>query len=219
MSNQTEILEAVKNGDIAKVKSLLADEPDLIYAKTENQIPLVLLATYQRNPRLLEVILSNTNYELSIFEAAALGVNERVQELLNNQADLINAISSDGFSPLGLASFFGHADTVKLLLEKGADVNQASKNDWQVQPLHSAVAARSLEIATYLLENGADVNSQQQHGFTPLHAAAQHGDAEMIKLLLEHKADINATTSSGETAMDIALKCKHTEAAHMFVAG
>ncbi|QMU27278.1 ankyrin repeat domain-containing protein [Adhaeribacter radiodurans] len=219
MSTQTEILEAVKNGDIAKVQSLLKADPDLIYAKTDNQIPLVLLATYQRNPRLLEVILSNSNYELDIFEAAALGVNERVQELLNNQADLINSTSPDGFSPLGLASFFGHADTVKLLIEKGANVNQASKNDWQVQPLHSAVAARSLEIVTYLLENGAEVNTQQQHGFTPLHAAAQNGDADMIKLLLEHKADINATTSSGETAMDIALKCKHTEAAHMFVAG
>ncbi len=219
MSNQTEILEAVKNGDITKVQSLLKSDPDLINAKTDNQIPLVLLATYQRNLRLLEVILSNTNYELSIFEAAALGVNERVQELLNNQSDLINATSPDGFSPLGLACFFGHADTVKLLVAQGADINQVSKNDWQVQPLHSAVAARNLEIVTFLLLNGAEVNSQQQHGFTALHAAAQNGDAEMIKLLLEHKADINATTSSGETAMDIALKCKHTEAAHMFVAG
>ncbi len=219
MSTQTEILEAVKNGDIGKVKALLTAEPDLIHTKTENQVPLVLLATYQRSPRLLEALLANTDYELDIFEATALGVNERVQELLNRQPDLLNAVSPDGFSPLGLASFFGHSDTVKVLLEKGADVNQPSSNAWQVQPLHSAVAARSLEIVTYLLQNGAEINAPQQHGFTPLHTAAQHGDGDMIKLLLEHKADINATTSSGETAMDIALKCKHTEAAHMFVAG
>ncbi len=39
MSNQTEILEAVKNGDITKVQSLLKSDPDLINAKTDNQIP------------------------------------------------------------------------------------------------------------------------------------------------------------------------------------
>jgi len=219
MSNESEILEAVKSGDIEKVESLLTAEPNLIYSKTEDQVPIVLLATYQRNPRLLEVLLSNSNYELSVFEAAALGVNERVQELLTNQPDLLNAYAPDGFSPLGLASFFGHSDTVKLLIEKGADVNQPSNNAWQVQPLHSAVASRNLETVTLLLQQGADINATQQHGFTPLHTAAQHGDANMIKLLLEHKADINAVTKAGETAMDIALQCKHTEAAHMFVAG
>jgi len=38
----------------------------------------------------------------------------------------LNAVSSDGFSPLGLASFFGHADTVKLLLDRGADTKGAA---------------------------------------------------------------------------------------------
>ena len=219
MSTQTEILEAVKDGDISKVKSLLAADPELIHTKTDNNIPLVLLAAYQRNPRLLEVILADNSYQFSIFEAAALGFTGRVKELLDTDPNLLNSTSPDGFSPLGLASFFGQLETVKFLVEQGADVKQPSGNDWKVQPLHSAVASRSLEIVTYLLEQGAEVNAQQQHGFTPLHAAAQNGDADMIKLLLEHQADINATTASGETAMDIALKCKHTDAAQMFVAG
>ncbi len=47
----------------------------------------------------------------------------------------------------------------------------------------------------------------------------KNGDADMIKLLLEHKADINATTASSETAMDVALKCNHTDAVHLFVGG
>jgi ankyrin repeat protein len=138
--------------------------------------------------------------------------------LLENP-DLINATSPDGYTPLGLACFFGQTDLVKLLVAQGANVNQSSANDWKVQPIHSAVAARNSEITLYLLLHGADVNATQQHHFTPLHTAAQHGDAEIIKLLLEHHADINAQTANGETAMDIALKCNHTEAAHMFVAG
>ena len=219
MSNETEILEAVKAGNVEKVKSLLLKDPNLIHAKTENQVSVILLATYQRNSRLLEALLNNTDYALDIFEAAALGITERVQELLSDQPDLLNQYSPDGFSPLGLASFFGHPETVKLLLDTGAIVNQPSQNNWQVQPLHSAVASRNTEIVTLLLQHGADINVRQQHGFTPLHTAAQHGDAEMIKILLEHQADINAITNAGETAMDIALKCNHTEAAHMFVAG
>ena len=219
MAQLTEIIEAVTAGDLAKVKALLAAEPELIHAKTDKQVSLVLLAAYQRNVRLVEIILANALYQLDLYEAAALGETERVQELLQEQPEQLNTTSPDGFSPLGLACFFGHPALVKLLVEKGADVNQASTNDWRVQPLHAAIAARDHEIIEYLLQNGADVNARQQHDFTPLHAAAQNGDADLIKVLLEHRADINATTASGETAMDIALKSNHTEAAHMFVAG
>lgn len=219
MAQPSSIIEAVKAGDLAQVKSLLTTDPDLIYTKTDQKVSVVLLAAYQRNERLLDAILTSTMYHLDLFEAAALGDNERVQELVQQQPDIINTTAPDGYTPLGLASFFGQTETVKLLLAQGADVNQAAQNDWQVQPIHSAVAARNTEIARLLLEQGADVNARQQHGFTPLHTAAQHGDAELIKFLLEHHADINAQTDSGETAMDIALKCNHTEAAHMFVAG
>lgn len=219
MTQSIELIEAVTAGDLAKVKALLAAEPALIHAKTEKQVSLVLLAAYQRNARLVEIILTGAPYELDLPEAAALGALERVQDLLQAQPEQLNTPSPDGFSPLGLACFFGHPAVVKLLVEKGADVNQASANDWRAQPLHSAVAGRNQEIVAYLLQNGADVNARQHYNFTPLHAAAQNGDADLIKVLLEHHANINATTASGETAMDIALKFNHTEAAHMFVAG
>src|SRR5439155_4037813 len=52
-----------------------------------------------------------------------------------------NAWAEDGFQPLGLASFFGHVDTARVLVEGGADVNSASRNDFKVMPLHSACAA------------------------------------------------------------------------------
>jgi ankyrin repeat protein len=131
--------------------------------------------------------------ELDVFEAAAVGKTERLRELLDRDPSLANAWAADGFQPLGLASFFGHTDAVRLLLEHGAEVNSASRNEMKVMPLHSAAAADDpevrYEIAKLLLEHGADPNARQQDEFTPLMAADQHGDERLRTLLLEHGAE------------------------------
>jgi uncharacterized protein len=130
--------------------------------------------------------------ELDIFEASALGQAERLRELLDEDPSLANAWADDGFQPLGLASFFGHADATRLLVERGAEVNSASRNPMTVMPLHSAAAAQDpavrYEIAKLLLEAGADPNARQQDNYTPLMAADQHGDQRLHELLVEHGA-------------------------------
>src|ERR687888_2793302 len=78
--------------------------------------------------------------ELDVFEASALGRTERLRELLDADPSLANAWAKDGFQPLGLASFFGNVDTARALVEAGAEVNSASRNDFKVMPLHSACA-------------------------------------------------------------------------------
>src|SRR5919201_2887491 len=130
--------------------------------------------------------------DLDVFEAAALGRTDRVGELLDSDPSLANAWAEDGFQPLGLASFFGHAEAARLLVERGAEVNSASRNQMKVMPLHSAAAASDpdtrYEIAKLLLEHGADPNARQQDDYTPLMAADQVGDARLRELLVEHGA-------------------------------
>ena len=115
-----------------------------------------------------------------MFEASALGRAERLRELLDEDSELANAWAEDGFQPLGLASFFGHVEAARLLVERGAEVNSASRNDMKVMPLHSAAATGDpearYELAKLLLEHGADPNARQQDDYTPLMAADQHGD-------------------------------------------
>ena len=127
--------------------------------------------------------------DLDVFEAAAVGRADRVRELLDEDPSLANAWAEDGYQPLGLASFFGHAEAARLLVERGAEVNSASRNDMKVMPLHSAAAADDpdvrYEIAKLLLEAGADPNTRQQDDFTPLMAAEQSGDERLAKLLSE----------------------------------
>jgi ankyrin repeat protein len=130
--------------------------------------------------------------ELDVFEAAAVGRTERLRELLDEDPALANAWAEDGFQPLGLASFFGHVDAALLLVERGAEVNSASRNDFKVMPLHSAAATGGPEVryklAKLLLEHGADANVRQQDDFTPLMAADQHGDERLRSLLAAHGA-------------------------------
>jgi ankyrin repeat protein len=130
--------------------------------------------------------------ELDVFEAAAVGRTERLEELLEGDPSLANAWAEDGFQPLGLASFFGHVDAARFLFEHGAEVNSASRNDLRVMPLHSAAAAGDpdvrYELARLLLEHGADPNARQQDDFTPLMAADQHEDERLRALLVEHGA-------------------------------
>jgi uncharacterized protein len=131
--------------------------------------------------------------ELDVFEAAALGRSERLRELLDADPALANAWAEDGFQPLGLASFFGHLEAARLLVESGAEINSASRNSFSVMPLHSAAASRDAdvryEISKLLLEAGADPNARQQDEFTPLMEAEQVGDERLRQLLLEHGAE------------------------------
>jgi uncharacterized protein len=125
-----------------------------------------------------------------VFEASAAGRAERVRELLDQDPSLANAWADDGFQPLGLASFFGHVEAARLLVERGAEVNSASRNDMKVMPLHSAVATGDpdarYELAKLLLEHGADPNARQHDDYTPLMAAEHHGDERLRGLLIEH---------------------------------
>ena len=132
---------------------------------------------------------------LTVFEAAALGRTDRVRELLDEDPSLANAYGEDGFHPAGLAAFFGHVDTTRLLLERGADVNQLSRNDHiQTAVIHAAAASEGkgeetrFELVKLALEHGADPNLEQGGGFRAIDAARKNGDTRVEQLLLDHGA-------------------------------
>jgi ankyrin repeat protein len=136
--------------------------------------------------------------ELDVFEAAALGRTERLRELLDEDSSRASAFGDDGFHPLGLACFFGHVDSVRLLLEHGADVNALSRNEHvQTAAIHAASASKDngtdestrYELVRLVLDNGADPNLTQGGGeFTAMDAARMNGDKRVEQLLLERGA-------------------------------
>jgi ankyrin repeat protein len=133
--------------------------------------------------------------DLDVFEASALGRTERVRELLDTDPLLVDAYGDDGFHPVGLASFFGHVDTARLLFERGADANQLARNEHiQTAAIHAAAAAEAkdqdtrYELVKLALEHGADPNLEQGGGFRAIDAARQNGDTRVEQLLREHGA-------------------------------
>lgn len=79
--------------------------------------------------------------------------------------------------------------------------------------LHDTVGQNHIDVATYLLEQGADVNAVKTDGVSPLHIAARNGNVEMTRLLLDRGANINALDGKGWTALDRAQKWGHQDEA------
>jgi uncharacterized protein len=200
MNNVDQLFQAIMNGDANQISSLLTQDPTLANSRTPSGVAVVLFSLYYGQPALAKLFLEH-GAVVDIFSAAALGLMARLKELLTRQPELANAEASDGFSPLGLASFFGQEEAVLMLLKNGAQVNRASNNSQKVMPLHSAAAGQHLAIARALLGAGAEVNARQEGGFTPLMSAAQNAQVEMVRLLLEHGADRAIMSDDGKTAL------------------
>ena len=117
-------------------------------------------------------------YSLSLIcDAAAENHLDDLNLLLNAGTDTEERIA--GETPLMLAAKNGHADAVKLLLDRGAQIN-----------------ARNPETPN------------PKRGMTALLFAAQHGHDDVVRVLLEHGADATAKDRNGRTALDLAVRAK-----------
>ena len=155
------------------------------------------------SPRVESLIAADPT--LAIFAASMLGDVVGLEALLTANRSLVSAVSTDGWTPLHLAAFFGKADAARLLLNKGASVSTRSTNAMKNHPLHAASAGGHVEIVKLLLEHGAAANAQQHGGWVALHAASQHGDVAMAKVLVENGADVSARAGNQQRPIDLAL--------------
>lgn len=175
-------LAALQENDVETVCTLLSENQGLAATPLPTGESPLLHAHY-RGWQAMTAALREAGYRTNPHEAAALGDTERLRLWHKYEAPALHAFARDGYTPLQLAAFFGHADTVRFLLEVGADVQAVARNEMRIQPLHAAVAARNAEIVRDLLAAGADVHARQQENVTPLAAAQQNGDAEIEALL------------------------------------
>ncbi|HEY3065102.1 MAG TPA: ankyrin repeat domain-containing protein [Methylomirabilota bacterium] len=209
-SRDEDFIAAVRTGDLTRVNALLAADPACIRTRHHGASALLIARYYGQLP--MVALLRSRLSALDVFEAAALGEEKRVAELLDGDPALANAVAEDGFGPLGLAAFFDHEPVVRLLLARGAHVDTPASNHMRVMPLHSAAAAHSVPIAQLLLAHGAPVNARQgegDRGFTPLMEAAFNGQVEMVDLLLAHGADPGLRDEKNLSAADHARARGH----------
>lgn len=216
MSSSSALESAIQQNDIVQVQALLVQDPTLVNARAANGISMVMLAQYYGRAEIVALLVQH-NAQIDLYDASAIGDAERAAGWLAMQPQLANTFSPDGFTPLGLAAFFGHLEIVNILLMYHADPHIASNNPLRVTPLHSAVAGNHYAVAAKLIEAGANVNAIQADGFTPLMGAAQNGNLQMVELLLAHGADKNARVDKHAaqfadlTALDFAKQANAAE--------
>lgn len=211
-----EALEAVKSGDVDRLRSLVAVDPQVAGIRDDDGLSILLHARYRDHADLVQVLL-DAGIQLDVFEAAAVGATQRLAELLKEDASAVDAWSVDGYTPLHLAAFFGHVDAVRLLLEGGANTTAVSRNPMEVMPLHSAVAGADVSarrsVTELLLDHGADVDARTHGGFTALMEAAQNGDLGVVQLLLARGADPALESDQGKSAEDLSTGSGHISVA------
>src|SRR3954467_6587043 len=136
-------IDAIKAGEFERVKAMVSADPTLIDACGRIDDSAILTAVYHRQKEIVNLLVAR-GASLSLFEACAAGELERVERLLHDSAERVpgapgvNDYSADGWTPLHLAAFFGHAKIAELLIAHDADVVATSRSSNSNTPLHAA---------------------------------------------------------------------------------
>jgi ankyrin repeat protein len=160
------LIDAVKAGDPAAVRSLLIRKVDVNAAEPDGMTALHW-AAYEDQPELVQMLL-------------AAGANPK-------------AVSRSGITPLELAAENGNPLIVERLLQAGADPNAAASGQ---TALHVAAHTGNVDVAKLLIAGGAAVNARERwFSETPLMLAAAGNHPAMVKYLSQAGSDVNAVAA------------------------
>ena len=170
----TDFAKAAKFDDVSTVIALLAKGVSPNTVDTRGN-PMLLLAIKDKSTKVTELLINDKRTDV----------------------DLSNKY---GETPLMMASIDGDLPVVKtLVLQKKAMVNHIG---WT--PLHYACTKGNLEVAQFLIANGAMVDGLSPGNTTALMMAVQSGNEQLVKLLLDKGADLQLRNANGLSAIDIA---------------
>ena len=214
--DNSKLVNAVKNRDIATVRTLLKQHADPNAPDVDGTTPLIWAAHNGDAETGKLLIAAGANVKASnrygvnaLVEAATLGDVAMMEALLKAGADP-NSTYGAGETPLMLASRTGNLNAVKLLIDRGANMNGADEFKGYT-PLMFAATENQPEVAKLLLVHGADVNASSRHfefgalkeasggalmeraegGMTALQYAAREGNVETGQVLIAAGADVN----------------------------
>lgn len=137
-----------------------------------------------------------------LFEAARLGRTDLIDALVKTGAD-VNARDARGFTPLILAAYNDHLDTVNALIDAKADPCLPDRDQGNTAQMGVAFKGND-PIAARLLKAGCDVNARNKAGQTALMMAALFGRTQQIDMLKAAGADVKAIDQAGNSAASVA---------------
>jgi ankyrin repeat protein len=191
---------------------MLRFRPELARARAASSLSVLAFARYMDQPAILDLLIG-AGAPLDIFEAASIDRADVVRNLLAADPALARAYSSDGFTALHLAAYFGATEAISALIQGGANIEARTTNFLDNMPLHAAAAGGRIEACRLLLRHGADPNARQHGKHTPLMTAAFANNRELAELLIARNADVDLKNDEGKTAADLAAGMGNMELA------
>ena len=161
-------------------------------------------------------VLSGCSATTRMVMKAEGGKTQKVARMLDEGVD-VNSLLADR-SALFYASQNGHTDTVKLLLDRGADPNIETKD--KITALRLAVERRHLEVLDLLLDAGADPNvKRKQYGNIPIHIACWKGHGDILSVLIQRGSQLNSKNALGMTPLIMAARYGYDDLVKMLIEG
>jgi hypothetical protein len=198
------LIAAIRGRDQLTIVRQLDEDPTRATMRGPGGESLVLYACYAGAADLAPLLLRGRKPDAC--EAAAIGDIAALREAIETDDDARVRRSSDGWTPLHLAAFFGREDAVALLIDHGAPLDAHSTNALRNSPLHAALAGNTLPVLVRrLVFAGADVTTRDAHGNTPLHLAASRGYEPLCDLLMARGADAHALSDDKSTPAMLAI--------------
>ncbi|XP_051470769.1 ankyrin repeat and SOCS box protein 3 isoform X2 [Apus apus] len=155
---------------------------------------------------------------MPIHEAAARNSSACLRVLVRAapSEDYINSKTFEGNCPLHLSACHGSLDSVRVLLEAGADPNEV--NTEATTTLFLAVQNGHADIVKFLLQHGANVKGPHTFsGWNSLHQASFQGCTEIMKILLEKGASKECKDDFGITPLFVAAQYGKLESLRLLI--
>jgi ankyrin repeat protein len=181
MTDQALVDELVGNchGNLARVKQILDEHPELINASATWKETPVEAATQMGNRAIIDYLVGR-GAPVDFFTALVLAQVERVRADLDADPGLAQSRGVHDLPALYFAAIGGSVGAADMLLAAGADVNAKAE---AAAPIHGAVMGGSREMVRFLVESGADASLPDYKGRDARSLAIEMGRPELAKLI------------------------------------
>jgi ankyrin repeat protein len=190
---ETPLMNCARTGDAGAVRALLARGARVEARESAHQQTALMWAAAERHPGAVAALLAakaDVRARSSIYTQV---VTSEVTQRAGREA-LNYTVRRGGSTPLLFAARSGDAESARLLLDAGADVNDALADG--LPALTLAAYSGHTDTAKVLLDRGADPDAAAI-GFTAMHAAVLRSDVALVRALLARAAAPNAVMTRG----------------------